>query len=640
MYPSSPTPDFDQYLHSSARLSLLQSAIGRAKEEYEKRTTVARTSTEKFRTFVPNAWHVAEPARDFIPNWHIDAISDHLQAVGEGSLRRLLITIPPGHAKSLLVSVLFPAWQWIDNPAWRCLATSYDGDLAIRDSVRSRNVIQSEWYNRTFEPKWKLAGDQNVKSRYENTMRGFRMSTGVGGKGTGFRGDCILVDDPLNAKKQYSKLALDEVIFWFDQVMSSRLNDQATGAIIIIMQRLSEMDLAAHVIERGGYEHLNLPSEFEPERRAKIITTGWEDPRTEPSELLFPKFFPQTVINEAKKNLGERGFAAQHQQRPSPAEGDLLKRHWWRYWKPMDSKLGPVRMRQVDNTMVEIEAVELVNDFDQILQSWDCAFKDMKDSDFVAGGVIATRGADRFLIDARCARLDLLGTIRGIQSFDEKWPEAGEKLVEDKANGPAVIQSLKHRVSGLIAINPEGGKYSRAAAVSPEVESGNWYLPHPSIAPWVNEFIENCACFPNAKNDDWVDMWSQAGNRIRERGKGMFQLWRQKAGGRGQWLKRLGDYYPAEPDGVDILEGLEAPTNGNGHSNGQTLKNVLDNKKETPVQLIGKLGKVAKTVEPEQKNCCPVCKNAFPGIFSEAWKCVACGSTGPLVNGQLQARQM
>src|SRR3984893_17346360 len=165
----------------------------------------------------------------------------------------------------------------------------------MRDSVRCRALLASEWYQETCRPEWRFSGDQNEKSWFENDQKGFRMALGVGGKGTGFRGDCLVVDDPLNAKKQHSEPALNEVIFWFDQVMSSRLNDPATGSIVIIMQRLSERDLAAHVLDRGGYEHLTLPTEFERERPC-LTCLGRLDPRIEDGELLFPGLFPKPVI--------------------------------------------------------------------------------------------------------------------------------------------------------------------------------------------------------------------------------------------------------------------------------------------------------------------------------------------------------
>jgi len=468
----------------------------------------AEEARRRFRDFVPLAWPIAEPSRAFIPNWHIDAIADHLQAVSDGRIKRLLITIPPGHAKSLLVSVLWPAWQWIHNPKWRGIFTSYNGDLAMRDSVRCRSVLTSDWYRETFRPAWKLAGDQNVKNWFENDQKGFRMAFGVGGKGTGFRGDCLVVDDPLNAKKQHSEAALEEVIFWFDQVMSSRLNEPSTGAIVIIMQRLSERDLAAHVLARTGYEHLNLPTEFEPERRT--ITSIGRDRRVTDGELLFPALFPPAVIAEAKTILGAQGYAAQHQQRPAPAEGGIFKRHWWRFWQPGPANLPAIRFRDGEGVEHEAVVVTLPDQVEEMVQSWDCSFKDLKTSDFVAGELWGRIGGDAYLLEQVHERLDFPATLAAVRNMSRRWPDAEAKLIEDKANGSAVIQSLSHELSGIIAVQPEGGKVSRAFAISPRIEAGNVYLPHPAFAPWVNDFIEECANFPHGRNDDWVDAMTQA----------------------------------------------------------------------------------------------------------------------------------
>ena len=464
---------------------------------------------------------MVEPARDLISAWHIDAIADHLQAISEGRIRNLLINIPPGHAKSLIVSVLWPAWQWIrieQGACWRGLFASYDSGLATRDSVRCRALMESAWYRETFRPAWKLSGDQNEKGYFENTKSGFRISLSVGGRGTGFRGDAIVVDDPLNASDQYSGPARSAVTFWWDTVMSSRLNNMDTGSKVIIMQRLHEMDLSGHVLQQGNYEHLCLPSEFEPERRS-VTSVGWRDPRTEPGEILFPALYSQNVLDQAKKDLGSAGYAGQHQQRPSPAEGGVLPRRWWRYWKPCGLTLPPVRMRLPDGSEQEIYAVDLPETFDAVIQSWDCAFKDLKTSDFVVGQVQARLGSRRYLLDQVRSRLDMPGTVQAIRTMSAKYPNSGAKLVEDKANGPAVIQTLKLEISGLIEVNPEGGKMSRARAVSPEAEAGDWHwhLPHPGIAPWVPDFVEECASFPNGRYDDQVDAWSQGGNYMRRR---------------------------------------------------------------------------------------------------------------------------
>jgi predicted phage terminase large subunit-like protein len=155
--------------------------------------------------------------------------------------------------------------------------------------------------------------------------------------------------------------------------------------------------------------------------------------------------------------------------------------------------------------MLKIPAVILPDKFDTQLQSWDLAFKDLQTSDYVAGGVWGAKGADRYLLDQMRERMGFPETMAAIKKMSKKWPEAIRKLVEDKANGPAVIQALRHELCGLVAVNPEGGKIARAQAVSPQVESGNIYLPHPAIAPWVEAFIEECSTFPHGKYDDQVD---------------------------------------------------------------------------------------------------------------------------------------
>jgi predicted phage terminase large subunit-like protein len=157
-----------------------------------------------------------------------------------------------------------------------------------------------------------------------------------------------------------------------------------------------------------------------------------------------------------------------------------------------------------------VHAVELPVRVDEQIQSWDCAFKDLASSDYVVGQVWARRAADRFLLDQTRARMDCPATVKAVRELSAKWPQTHAKLIEDKANGPAVIQMLRHELSGVIPVNPEGGKMARASAVSPQIESGNIYLPHPQTAPWVNGFIEECAAFPNGAHDDQLDAASQA----------------------------------------------------------------------------------------------------------------------------------
>ena len=364
--------------------------------------------------FVRLAWPVIEPGTQLLWNWHIDAICEHLECITRGQLQKLVINVPPGHMKSLIVSVFWPAWEWIDRPETRSLFSSYALDLALRDSVRCRDIVTSEWYQNSFDAHWtvtdghwRLASDQNVKAFFQNSKKGFRFSMSVGGRATGFRGQKIVVDDPLNAKEMHSKLAREECIFWWDKVMSSRLNDPRSGARVIIMQRLHEEDLTGHVLRQAGYEHLCLPSEFDPARKSvtcvlnmvpvertkngvtRIVyepdptgekTPFWEDPRTEKDELLHPELFTPAVIAQAKADLMS-DYSGQHRQQPMAEEGGIFKRKFWKYYTdlPKDEKGQPLKLEEI--------------------QSWDMAFKDTDGSDYVVGAVWARAG--RELLPAR-----------------------------------------------------------------------------------------------------------------------------------------------------------------------------------------------------------------------------------------------
>jgi len=473
--------------------------------------------TEKARRrlheFVCQAWPVLEPETPFVAGIHVDAICEHLQAITEGRLRNLIINVPPGHAKSLLVAVFWPAWAWIEHTETRWLFSSYSATLAIRDSVKCRRLLESGWYRERWGDRFELSGDQNQKMRFENTATGYRIATSVGGAATGERADIVVVDDPHSVDQAASDAQRKSAVEWWNGTMSTRINDFALGHKVVIQQRLHEADLTGDLIQKGGYELLMLAAEFEPER-ACSTSIGWADPRQEYSELLWPEKVTRMDLEGLKVALGSYRYAGQYQQRPAPAEGGIFKRSWWRYWRPRYMELPPVPVRLADGTYQDVHSVVLPERFDRMIQSWDLAFKELKTSDYVCGGVWGAIKADRFLLDQKRDRLCMPKTLAAIRETSAKWPRAHAVLIEDKANGPAVIQALRTEISGLIAVNPAGGKIARAQAVSPQCESGNVYLPHPHIAPWVDAFIEECASFPAGRHDDQVDQMTQALNRL------------------------------------------------------------------------------------------------------------------------------
>jgi len=442
----------------------------------------------------------------------VHAICEHLQAVTEGRIRNLLINVPPGHAKSLLAAVFWPAWVWIDHPQARWLFSSYREPLATRDSVKCRRLIESQWYQERWGDRYQLAGDQNQKNRFENSATGYRVVVPMS-SGTGERGDYVVVDDPHSVDQAESDAERQSALEWWNGSMSTRLNDFGKGHKIVIQQRLHEADLTGDLLERGGYELLCLPAEFEPDRRCSTAI-GWLDPRSDVGELLWPDKVTQDDLEGLKQTLGSYRYAGQYQQRPAPAGGGMLKPHWWKYWQPRGANLGPVNVKMPDGSIEQRMPVNLPEKFDQVLQSWDMSFKDTQNADFVAGLVLAAKGADRFVLDSEHARMDVPETLMAVRRLSARWPNAQTKLVEDKANGPAVIQSLRHEIGGFNEVTPEGGKVSRAAAAAPMLEAGNWYLPHPRLFDWVTPFIHELSTFPAGAHDDWVDAWSQGAKRV------------------------------------------------------------------------------------------------------------------------------
>jgi predicted phage terminase large subunit-like protein len=462
-----------------------------------------------FRHFIRRAWREIDPA-PFIPNWHADAIAEHLQALYERQIKRLIINVPPGTAKSMLCGVLWPAWVWSKNPAWQLLGASYEVQLATRDAVKARELMRGEWYTRWFRgpkspfegPAWEFADDQDLKQFYRNSEFGLRQSLGVGGKGTGYRGHALLIDDPISVKDANSKIARDTCIRWKDETMSSRFNDKENATELLIMQRTHEEDLSGHLLKKGGWEHLCLPAEFEVVGKCRTKTWKgaefWKDPRETEGELLFPKLFPASVLATLKKDLGSYAYAGQYQQRPAPAEGGILKRNWFRrrWLLPGQEPIEGMECRTVPLK------------FDLTVIFGDLAFKDTKDSDRVAIGVFGIKGPDVYLIQLVWDRLSFSATIAALLDLRSKWPGVSGIYIEDKANGPAIIDTLKNKIPGLIPIEPDGGKEARVHAAAPFIEAGNFWLP--LFSPKNDDFIAEATSFPKAPHDDAIDMVAYA----------------------------------------------------------------------------------------------------------------------------------
>lgn len=478
--------------------------------------------------FVQQAWPVIEASTPLVWNWYLDVICDHVQAIVEGKrpddkdrklprtglqkswTQNAILNVPPGAMKTLITQVFMPAWKWLQKPGWRVLCFSGTPEVLRTASLKCRDVITSNWYTHLFAPAWTISADQNEKLNYKNTKGGVRTALSVGSAVTGVRADCLVIDDPQDAQGVLSKIERQNVNDWWDLAANNRVNDEVRSTRLVIMQRLHVDDFTGHLLEveklredGGTWEQVVIPTEFEPgEVSTKKTWLGWTDPRKSAGELLDEDRWPAVKLAEYKKNAAR--YAGQYQQRPAPLEGNLFKKEHWRFWK--EDGMPDTQPRPKGCTAAS--AIVLPTAFHEIAESWDLTFKGKVSNDWVVGVKIGRVGARKFILNFRRLHTGFGGAKAAILDMRSHEPWCSKTWVEDKANGPAVIEELQSVLSGLIAINPEGGKESRANVMQPQVEAGEWFLP--DGAPFLDQFIEEFSVFPNGRHDDCVDACSQA----------------------------------------------------------------------------------------------------------------------------------
>jgi predicted phage terminase large subunit-like protein len=403
---------------------------------------------------------------------HLIHIRKQLDAITAGTLKRLIITVPPRHGKSEMGTIRYPVYRLEQNPAQRVVIAAYSQTLANTFSRKARRLAQD---------RLQLASDRKAVEQWDTVQGGGLRAVGVGAGITGLGANLIIIDDPVKSREEAESEAYRERCWnWFRDDLYTRL--EPGGAVVLTMTRWHEDDLAGRLLasdDASSWSVANLPALAES-----------DDPiGREPGQALCPDRYDTEALEDRRRVLGEYGFNALFQQRPSPPAGGLFKRSWWATYRELPT-------------------------FERIITSWDLTFKGGPSNDFVVGLVIGQAGASFYVIDCIRDRLDINNTLPAIvNTFNRYKPVA--TVVEDKANGPAVISMLKTKVPGLIAVNPQGGKFSRAAAISPMVEAGNVYLPERST--WASTLIEEAAAFPNAAHDDQVDALSQGLAWLRSR---------------------------------------------------------------------------------------------------------------------------
>lgn len=471
-----------------------------------KREQIKRECEKSLICFIKNAWSVIEPGTEFVDNWHLHAIASHLEALSNDEIENLVIAIPPGCMKSILVSVALPAWEWIRRPELRYMGASYGVDLSIRDSQKCRDIITSEWYQ-NYWPHVQIKPGEDQKTKYSLTAGGWRMATSVGGRATGEHPDRKIVDDPHNAKQAESDLEREAALTWFDRTLSTR--GQSRGAkTIVVAQRFHERDLTGHILaDIKGYDYLCIPMEYEKTDRKTSI--GWSDPRTYEGELLWPELFPSSSVEQLKVLLGAYGVSGQFQQTPTPAGGGILKTDCFRLWPASKS----------------------LPDLFWVGQSLDTAFTEKTTGDptaFTCWGIFEYEKRRHVLL------LDCWQEQLGYPKLKERviadWGAryGGEKdnvmkpsrrpdiiLIENKGSGQSLIQDLRQSNIPVTSYNPgRADKVARAHMVAPLLESGCvWVLESNKNAgrarTWAQPFLDQCERFPMGAHDDYVDTFTQ-----------------------------------------------------------------------------------------------------------------------------------
>ncbi len=439
--------------------------------------------------FTKEFWDLIEPGRPFVDGWHIRAIAEHLEAVARYEIEVLVINLPPRHMKSILVSVMFPAWIWANFPERRFICASYAQNLSSRDALKMRTIIESDKFRMMFSIDWALADDQNQKLRFMNTKQGFRFSTSVGGMLTGEGGDHIMVDDPQNVIDIVSEAYRITTNSWWDDALSTRDNDPNRRSRIVVMQRLHENDLTGHLLAKKdkSFEFLILPARFEENKQRTISSLGWKDPRSVTGELLWPERFTDKALTAIEADMSDS--SGQMQQDPKPAGGGFIPVEQWKSYTSPPS------------------------DIIEVVQFWDCAQKPGISNDYSVCATWARTPTGFYLLDLYREKTTApILEAAALSCYYTHRPNA--VVIEDKSAGQSLIQTLRAETTiPVIAYEPgQKSKEVRATAATPTIKSGRCYLP--KDAPWLKIFLDEHEKFPLANNDDTVDTTSMMVDRF------------------------------------------------------------------------------------------------------------------------------
>ncbi len=472
----------------------------------------------KFSLFVRAAWALLVPAHPLIEHFALDAVCDHLQAVTEGHIKKLIINIPPGLAKSTLVAVLWPVWEWANRPETQWMFATYAKDLTFRDAKRRRDLMNDPWYRERWGKKFSLT-DEGV-AYVKNTVQGHMFSTSTEGQTTGWRGDRLVLDDPQDPKGVESEIKRESTIEWLTRTWPTRINRGSPyAAEVLIQQRLHERDATGLYLLDGGWTHLKIPLEYDGKKYSTSI--GYSDPRETKGESISERIYPKDDTEALKRRLGPYGTSGQLQQEPAPSEGAIIKAAWIRSYPesavklsdkislpaPFSVNVKPLdhfRFCTIDPAATEKTTTKPTKQSDPdyfVIAAW-CVY-------------LTPTGPALMLLDLLRERLEGPDHGSTVQAWHDTW-KFSIIGVESVAFQLTLFQSLKRR--GLPVremstkedafIRIDGDKTARAYAATPLMADGRFFVP--TYATWLGEYIRELTLYPNAAHDDMVDATTYA----------------------------------------------------------------------------------------------------------------------------------
>jgi predicted phage terminase large subunit-like protein len=423
------------------------------------------------------------PGKELQSNWHIDALTYHMQLVHTGKIRRLIVNLPPRSLKSIICSVAFPAYVLGHDPRKRLICVSYGSELATKLGNDCRSILTSDWFMRTF-PHTRISRGKNTEAEVETTRRGFRLAASLGGTLTGRGGDIIIIDDLLKPQDALSDTKREAANEWFYNTLLSRLDDKRTGAIVVVMQRLHQHDLTGMLLQDSkDWVVLSLPAIAERDERVAVGDDLYHLRKV--GDVLQAEREPIAVLNGIRQQLGPDIFASQYQQNPIASGKNMINRDWIRRFERTPSRTS--------STLV--------------LQSWDTAAKEGSHNDW---SVCTTW----FFINNCCY---LIEVVRGrfnypalkslaIAHAQEHKPDV--ILIEETGVGTALLAELSAAGFSATATRPEQNKVTRMAVQSAKFAAGKVYFPQQAL--WLEELEAELFAFPGSRHDDQVDSISQA----------------------------------------------------------------------------------------------------------------------------------